>query len=71
MISVTEDIAKLDLSSRVVNILRQNEINFINDLWQLNRKDLKKLTLTDKEIKSIIISLQLQGLDLNKKMYDK
>jgi DNA-directed RNA polymerase alpha subunit len=71
MIGVTDDIAKLDLSSRVLNILRQNEINIISDLWQLNRKDLKKLSLTDKEIKSIIISLQLQGLDLNKKMYDK
>ena len=71
MIGITDDIAKLDLSSRVTKILRDNNINLISDLWQLKRKELKELSLTDKEIKSIIISLQLQGLDLNKKIYDK
>lgn len=71
MLGVTEDISKLELSSRINNILRKNDINIINDLWLLKRKDLKALSLTDKEIKSIIIALQLQGLDLNKKIYDK
>jgi len=70
MSSLTDDIKALDLSPKINKILYDNNIKLINDLWLLNRKELKKLNLTDKEIKSIIISLQLQGLDLNKKIYD-
>ena len=71
MLGITEDISKLELSNRINTIFEKNNINTINDLWLLNRKELKNLSLTDKEIKSVIISLQLQGLDLNKKIYDK
>ncbi len=71
MLGITDDITKLELSSRINKILKENNINIIHDLWLLNRKELKKISLTDKEIKSIIIALQLQGLDLNEKMYDK
>lgn len=42
----------------------------INEIWILNRKDLKELGFSDTEIKSIIIALQLEGLDINKKIYD-
>ena len=71
MLGVTDDIKKLGLSNKINSVLKENGINIISDLWSLNRKELKKLSLTDKEIKSIIISLQLQGLDLNNKIYDK
>ena len=42
----------------------------IRDVWLLKRKDLKEKDFNDNEIKSIIIALELQGLDLNKKIYD-
>ena len=42
--------------------------NIINDLWKLNRHELKQLGLTDQQINQIIIRLQLIGLDLNKKV---
>ena len=71
MLGITDDITKLELSPRINKILKENNINIIHDLWLLNRKELKKISLTDKEIKSIIIALQLQGLDLNEKIYDK
>lgn len=70
MLSTTEEITKLNLTSPIIKKLKENNINIINDLWILKRKQLKDLGLTDKEIKSIVISLQLEGLDLNKKIYD-
>ena len=70
MSSVNDNIDKLELSSKITNKLKENNINIINDLWILKRKQLKDLGFTDTEIKSIIISLQLQGIDLNKKIYD-
>lgn len=70
MLNVTDEITKLNLSANLINKLKGNKINTLNDIWVLKRKDLKNLGLTDAEIKSIIISLQLEGLDLNKKIYD-
>ena len=37
---------------------------------ETGNKKLKEIGFTDSEIKSIIIALQLEGLDLNKKKYD-
>ncbi len=70
MLSTTDEITKLNLTSNLLKKLYENNIKVINDLWILKRKELKDLGLTDKEIKSIVISLQLEGLDLNKKIYD-
>lgn len=70
MLSTTEEITKLNLTSNLLKKLYDKNIKIINDIWILKRKDLKELGLTDKEIKSIVISLQLEGLDLNKKIYD-
>lgn len=70
MLSTTEEITKLELTSSITKKLLSKNITTINDIWVLKRKDLKELGLTDKEIKSITISLQLEGLDLNKKIYD-
>lgn len=66
----TDNITKLNLTTNLTKKLYDNNINTINDIWTLKRKDLKNIGLTDKEIKSIIIALQLEGLDLNKKIYD-
>ncbi len=66
---VEEDILTLDLTKKLTEKLKENDIRTINDVWILKRKELKEKAFTDQEIKSIIISLQLHGLDLNKKVY--
>lgn len=56
---------------KILGIFSKNNINFIKDLWILKRKNLKDIGLTDMQINSIIIKLQLHGLDINKKIYSK
>lgn len=70
MSSVNDSITELNLSSTLTEKLKSLNLNIINDIWILKRKELKEKGLTDIEIKSIIIALQLTGLDLNKKIYD-
>jgi 5-bromo-4-chloroindolyl phosphate hydrolysis protein len=67
---VEQQIDTLNLSSKLIQKLQDNEFNIIKDVWMVNRKKLKEIGFTDSEIKSIIIALQLEGLDLNKKKYD-
>lgn len=69
-IYLSNSIEMLDLDDNVKNILKNNEINTIENLWVMNRKKLKTLGLNDNEIKQIIIKLQLLGLDLNKRVYN-
>lgn len=66
-----KDISVLELSSSIEKFLRANEINYIKDIWVLKRKDLKSLGLKDSDINTIVVKLQLFGLDLNKKVYSK
>ena len=70
MNSLEDKIENLNLSKSINKILKENNIVYIKDLWNLTRKQLKVFKLKDNEIKDIIISLQLQGLDLNKRIYD-
>jgi DNA-directed RNA polymerase alpha subunit len=70
MNSLEDKIENLNLSKNINKILKENNIVYIKDLWNLTRKQLKAFKLKDNEIKDIIISLQLQGLDLNKRIYD-
>lgn len=41
MLNITENINALNLTSNVIKTLQDNNINTINDLWLLTRKDLK------------------------------
>ena len=66
-----KDINVLELNSSIEKFLRANEINYIKDIWVLKRKDLKNLGLKDSDINTIVVKLQLFGLDLNKKVYSK
>lgn len=68
---IEDKIEKLMISTKLKEKLSLSKIKTIKDLWQLKRKDLKNLTFTDQEINELIIALQLEGLDLNKKVYDK
>lgn len=63
-------IKELDLDKKIYTILINNDIKLIKDLWVLNRTKLKEMGLKDRDIKDIIIQLQLVGLDLNKKIYN-
>lgn len=64
------DLEFLNIKSDIVAILKANDINTIEDLWQLKRKELKKLELSDSDINNIIIKLQLYGIDINRKIYN-
>ena len=64
-----KEIEELNLDKKIINILKQNNIVYIKNVWQLKRQDLKKLELTDSDITQISIKLQLYGFDLNKKIY--
>lgn len=62
-------IEELKLNSIITDKLRQNNIVLVKDVWLLKRKDLKDFKLNDNEINQIIIKLQLNGIDLNKRIY--
>ena len=64
-----KDLTYLKLDSKIIEVLNNNNINNINDLWGLTRKDLKSFKINDKDIHNIIVKLQLNGLDLNKRKY--
>lgn len=64
-----KSIDNLSLDKKIINKLKTININFIEELWQLKRIDLKNNNFNNDEINKIIISLQLIGLDLNKKKY--
>lgn len=64
-----KNIEELQLNESVNKTLKENNINLVEDLWVLKRKELKDFGIKDSEISQITIKLQLYGLDLNKKVY--
>lgn len=64
-----KEVNSLSISKELINKLKEKELNYIEDVWVLKRINLKELGFTYDEIKEIVISLQLIGLDLNKKKY--
>lgn len=64
-----KEVSSLSLDKEIIQKLSSHDINIVEDLWVLTRNDLKKMTLTDKEINDIIIKLQLNALDLGGKKY--
>ena len=63
----TKKIDTLKLDKEINEILNNNNIETVYDLWILNKTNLKEIGLKDSMIKDIRIKLQLTGLDLNKK----
>lgn len=59
----------LKLDKEIAIILNNNNIITIKDLWNQNRNYLRKIGLLNNQIKDIIIKLELNGIDLNKKTY--
>lgn len=66
---VDESIKILDLDKNLLEILEQNNISKVGEVWRLKRKDLKELGFKDSDINQVIIKLQLLGLDLNSRIY--
>ncbi len=64
-----KDIQELGVQDGLEKVLVSNGVNTIQDVWMLKRTDLKKMKLSDSEIMQITIKLQLNGLDLNRKIY--
>lgn len=64
-----EKVGYLELSDDINKVLTKNNIKTVDDLWHQNRKDLKKIGLTDKDITAIIIKMELNALDLGGKRY--
>ena len=64
-----KQIEELELDKKITSVLKENDINVIEDVWKMKRKDLKDLKFSDSQIMSITIKLQLYGLDLNRKVY--
>jgi Leucine-rich repeat (LRR) protein len=63
-----DNLDRLELSSEVKNILNKNNIFKIKDLCCLSKSNLKDFGIDDGDIKHLAIILQLNGLDLNKKI---
>ncbi len=64
-------IDKLNVDCETLLILKNNQIYTIKDLWKLKKRDLKKFNLTHNQINHIIIKMQLYGIDLNRRIYNK
>ena len=62
-------IEELDISNKILDKLKSNNLFIVKDVWSLKRKDLKNLKVTDSEINEIIVKMQLHGIDLNKRIY--
>lgn len=71
MSSLNQSIKELDLESNILDKLLNHNINTVKDLWKLKRSQLKDFDLNNDEVNQIIIKMQLYGIDLNKKVYDK
>lgn len=68
-ISLDEELHKLNLDKDLESKLIAQGFKTVKDIWSLKRTNLKEIGFQDKEINNIIIHLQLQGYDLNKKKY--
>lgn len=68
-INVNEKINKLGIDESIIKVFNSRDIVAINDLWGLKRKDLKNMDFSGEQINHIIIKMQLNGIDLNKKKY--
>lgn len=60
---------KLQISQNAINILKKNNIQDIEQLCKQTRKALKEMNILQIDIRDIVLSLQLVGLDLKNNSY--
>ncbi|MFA5603560.1 MAG: hypothetical protein WDA12_01735 [Bacilli bacterium] len=70
-VCLEDDIRELEIDDQIIVKLKQNNIYIVDELWELKENDLKEIGINMSEINHVRIKLQLQSLDLNKKMYKK
>ncbi|HHX16929.1 MAG TPA: hypothetical protein GX725_03380 [Mollicutes bacterium] len=70
-IIINKNVSELELDADILEKLHSKKVYIIKDLWKLTRMDLKEFDLSDVQINQIIIKLQLCGIDLNKRVYNK
>ena len=58
------NINTLSIKKKVIEVLNSNGIETVKDLCKCSRMDLADKGLENSEIKDIMITLQLKGLDL-------
>lgn len=66
---LNQNVSELKLDKKTVQKLEAQELKTVNDLWHVNRKELKRAGFTDSEIHQIIIQLELYGLDLGHRVW--
>ncbi len=64
METLKNNIDTLSINKKVIQILNNNGIETVKDLCKCSRMDLASKGLENSEIKDIMITLQLKGLDL-------
>lgn len=64
-----KNIELLNLDIKLLDYLKDNNINKISELWEMSKKDLMKMGLSYDDVREVSIKLQLCGLDLNKRIY--
>lgn len=62
-----KDIEVITKNQDILEKLRNNGIILVKDLCSKSKKDLEELQIPNIYIKEIIISLQMNGVDLKKK----
>ncbi len=64
MEALKNNINTLSINKNVIEVLNNNGIETVKDLCKCSRMDLVDKGLENSQIKDIIITLQLKGLDL-------
>lgn len=59
-----QNVDGLDISCRIIDILKDNKIKKLSQLAKKSKSDLRELGLENQEINKIDIELQLLGLSL-------
>lgn len=59
-----QNVDRLDVSCRIIDILKENKIKKLSQLAKKSKKYLRELGLENQEINKIDIELQLLGLSL-------
>lgn len=68
-IILKDDVENLDLNTNICLKLKTNEIDTIGKLCNHTRKELRNLDFMQSDIQSIVIKLQLKGLDIKGNEY--
>lgn len=61
---INENIDRLNISCKLIELLKQNKITKISHLCNKTKTNLRNINLTNTEISQVEIELQLLGLDL-------